>query len=113
MYKYRVKVLLSSYNGENYIDKQITSILNQENVDISILIRDDGSKDNTRNLLSKYAENPHIEVVYGENIGFKKSFSTLVKLAAKDDTAFDYFAFADQDDLMGRNLILRHVIPIL
>lgn len=99
MHKYRVKVLLSSYNGEKYIDKQINSILNQKDIDVRILIRDDGSKDNTRNILSKYAENSHIEVVYGENIGFKKSFSALVRLAANDNTAFDYYAFADQDDL--------------
>ena len=60
MHKYRVKVLLSSYNGEKYIDKQINSILNQKDIDVRILIRDDGSKDNTRNILSKYAENSHI-----------------------------------------------------
>lgn len=48
----KVQVLLSAYNGEKYIVKQIESILNQENVDVHILIRDDGSTDNTVNLIN-------------------------------------------------------------
>lgn len=100
---YRVRVLLSSYNGEKYIDKQIRSILSQEGVDVSILVRDDGSKDNTKNILSKYERMSNVEVIYGENVGFKKSFSSLVMFAAKDNRIFEYYAFADQDDLWYPN----------
>ena len=42
-----VHVLLSTYNGEVYIEEQIRSILNQKDVQVSLLIRDDGSSDST------------------------------------------------------------------
>lgn len=99
MYKYKVKVLLSSYNGEKYIEKQLISILNQKDVEVKLLIRDDGSKDNTIKILSKYSEKPNIEIVYGKNIGFKKSFSKLVSIANNDPLIYDYYAFSDQDDM--------------
>jgi len=38
---------MSTYNGENYLRQQLDSILAQEGVNISILVRDDGSTDNT------------------------------------------------------------------
>ncbi len=91
-----VQVLLSSYNGEKYIERQIKSILAQEEVDIHLLIRDDGSKDSTRKIIAAYADRypDKVEVVIGENLGYKKSFLTLLKLAGE----YDYYAFADQDD---------------
>ena len=50
----RVSVLLSSYNGEKYIAQQIKSIIEQKGFfDLKIIIRDDGSKDNTRNIIKK------------------------------------------------------------
>ena len=91
-----VQVLLSSYNGEKYIQRQIDSILAQEAVDIHLLIRDDGSKDRTRAIIAEYVEKypDKVEVVTGENLGYKKSFLTLLQLAGD----YDYYAFADQDD---------------
>lgn len=91
-----VQVLLSSYNGEKYISRQIDSILAQEEVDIHLLIRDDGSKDKTREIITAYEKKfpNQIQVVTGENLGYKKSFLTLVQLAGD----YDYYAFADQDD---------------
>ena len=47
----KVQVIMSSYNGEKFIKKQIDSILNQQNVEVSLLIRDDGSKDGTIEIL--------------------------------------------------------------
>ena len=45
----KIVVLLSSYNGEKYISKQIESILNQLiDCDLTLIIRDDGSTDSTK-----------------------------------------------------------------
>ena len=49
-----VKVLLSSYNGEKYIEEAIYSALNQTYKNIEIIVVNDGSKDNTEILLKKY-----------------------------------------------------------
>ena len=93
----KVLVLLSSYNGEKYIKEQINSILNQKNVDINILIRDDGSSDNTQNILKEIeAKCSRIHCIFENNIGYKHSFMKLVYQAGSE---YDYYAFADQDDV--------------
>lgn len=75
----KVVVLLSSYNGEKYIRPQVDSILAQQGVDVRILIRDDGSRDNTLTILQEYGE--RVEVLKGENVGCERSFYNLVKNA--------------------------------
>lgn len=45
-----VVVVMSTYNGEKYLTEQIDSILAQKNVRVELFIRDDGSKDSTRNI---------------------------------------------------------------
>ena len=90
----KVKVLLSYYNGDNYIKEQIDSILKQEDVDVSLVIRNDGSSRNIESLLSEYNDE-RIQYIYGDNLGYKKSFLQTLKLVGKAD----YYAFADQDDV--------------
>jgi rhamnosyltransferase len=102
----KVQVLLSSYNGEKYIKEQIETILKQEDVEISILIRDDGSIDDTVEILDKLAtENKNISYYVGENLGPAKSFMNLVNNAGD----FDYYAFADQDDIWKPRKIISAI----
>lgn len=96
--KKKVLVLLSSYNGEKFISEQISSILNQTNVSIKLLIRDDGSSDNTTAIIEKI-RSPRITLIHGDNIGCIRSFTQLVVAAQKEYDDFDYIAFADQDDI--------------
>ena len=50
-----VMVLMSTYNGERFLREQLDSILNQKSVEVYLLIRDDGSKDRTCQIISEYA----------------------------------------------------------
>lgn len=50
----KVCVLMSTYNGEKYVKEQIESILNQKNVELTLLIRDDGSSDGTYDICKEY-----------------------------------------------------------
>jgi len=87
---------MSTFNGETYLREQLDSIIKQKNVSVHLLIRDDGSTDNTCAILAEYQNKyANIELMKGENFGFKESFKLL--LEASGD--FDYFAFADQDDV--------------
>lgn len=97
----KILILLSSYNGEKYINEQLDSILHQDGIDYHVLIRDDGSIDSTTDILKKYKEvySDQIDVEYGQNIGWKKSFFELCKIAESDYGQYEYFAFADQDDI--------------
>ena len=89
-------VLMSTYNGEQYIRQQLDSLLDQELLPTKIYIRDDGSKDKTAEILEEYAsENKIIEYYCGKNIGPAKSFFELIN---KYEGA-DYYALCDQDDV--------------
>jgi glycosyltransferase involved in cell wall biosynthesis len=91
-----IQVLMSAYNGEKYLKEQIESILRQTGVKVSLLIRDDGSEDNTVFILEQYShKNEAVQYYKGSNIGAQKSFFDLLHHA---DRGCDYFAFADQDD---------------
>ncbi|SEK46073.1 Glycosyltransferase involved in cell wall bisynthesis [Pseudobutyrivibrio ruminis] len=91
-----VNVLISTYNGEKYIKEQLDSIFNQSYDNISIYVRDDGSTDSTLDIVNDYiSKGKSVRLIPGENIGFGKSFMSLLKIA--DDG--DYWAFCDQDDV--------------
>ena len=94
-----VLVLMSTYNSGDYLNEQIDSILAQINVNVHLLIRDDGSKNSTvdriKSLKNKYGRITFIE---GENLGFADSFMNLVYEAHKFNN-YQYFAFADHDDV--------------
>ena len=47
----KVEILMSTYNGEKFVEAQIKSIVQQKNVDIHLTIRDDGSKDDTISII--------------------------------------------------------------
>lgn len=94
----RILVLLSAYNGEKYISAQIESILHQKTEhQVDLLIRDDGSNDDTLNILQEYEMkySDRIKVVEGENIGYNKSFFWLIQEA----NGYDYYSLSDQDDV--------------
>lgn len=92
----KIQILLSTYNGEQYLREQLDSLLYQSYPEISILIRDDGSVDNTISILEEYSyKDSRIKWYKGNNIGVWKSFFDLMENA---DTKADYYAFCDQDD---------------
>jgi len=103
----KVEILMSTYNGEKFVEAQIKSIVQQKNVDIHLTIRDDGSKDDTISIIKmqqkKYPD--RIALVEGENVGYRKSFLRLLDFAIDAD----YYGFADQDDLWKEEKISRAV----
>ncbi len=96
----KVLVLMSTYNGERYLREQIDSILHQKGVDIGLMIRDDGSKDETSDILNDYeSKYSNIQVELGHNKGCTDSFRCLLNAAYNKIEKFDFFAFCDQDDV--------------
>lgn len=101
---YIVLVLMSTYNGEKYLEAQLESIITQEGATPIILIRDDGSSDGTHKILKRY-EARGIQWYQGHNIGAWKSFMELLQNAEKhvDLENIDYIALADQDDIWDKD----------
>lgn len=93
-----VNILISTYNGASYIKQQLESIFSQTYNDYQIYIRDDGSTDDTLNVIYQIVENSEhldkIHIIEGDNLGFCESFCELLKYAMDGD----YWAFCDQDD---------------
>lgn len=98
-----VLVMLSTYNGEKYLTYQLDSILSQEEVDVYLLVRDDGSQDNTIAILEKYKRMYPDRIILhkGNNIGCGKSFRWVMEeaLIFGERRNIDYYAFSDQDDI--------------
>lgn len=89
-----VVVLLSTYNGEKFLREQIDSVLNQKDVNVQIIVRDDGSSDATIDILNEYKQSGKIVFYTGENKRTAQSFMDLVYSSPDSD----YYAFCDQDD---------------
>lgn len=93
----QIDVLMATYNGEKYIDSQIQSLLNQTHQNFCLYICDDHSKDNTKTIIEKYANDypEKIKIIVSEkNLGAIQNFSFLMS-----QSKADYVMFADQDDL--------------
>lgn len=101
-----VAVVIFSYNYEQFLRQSIDSVLNQSDRFDQILVIDDGSTDNSRELLAEYGDK--IETVFQENTGQLGAAVTALKHLR---TAFVYFLdaddYADPDarEIIGRNLI--------
>lgn len=93
----KIAVLMSTYNGEQFIEEQLESLANQKcSHEVNIYIRDDGSSDRTISIIEKWKQNLKIDLFTGENLGPAYSFWEL--LTNKSIHA-DYYAFCDQDDI--------------
>ena len=103
-----IDILLATYNGEKYIDKQIKSLLTQDregmDTDIRILIRDDGSTDDTLNIIQKRLEfyrerrDNLMEVkILDDRIPTGSPAANFLKLLSVSTA--DYVMFSDQDDM--------------
>lgn len=102
----RILIMLSTYNGEKYLEEQLNSIINQETeCEVHLYIRDDHSTDNTINILKKYESYDHIQVEYGHNIGCNASFLSMLQHAH----GYDYYGFSDQDDIWMSNKIQKAI----
>ncbi|NOR55884.1 MAG: glycosyltransferase [Sulfurovum sp.] len=95
-----ISIAMCTYNGERFIEEQIDSILNQSYANFELIITDDGSSDNTIEIIKKYLEHDkRIKLYQNENnLGFVKNFEKAISLCSGN-----YIALADQDDSWKQN----------
>lgn len=103
---------MSTYNGQKYIKEQIESLLNQSVVgsdfEVKLIIRDDGSSDNTLDIISTYSDRLFVKIEKGRNFGPARSFWELLNTAPKAD----YYAFCDQDDVWFPQKLERAIVTL-
>ena len=100
----QISICMATYNGQEYLKKQIDSIFAQSNQDWQLLIRDDGSCDNTISIIEDYmARFPDkIKLITGKecHLGASLNFGQLLEY-----TDTQYIMFSDQDDIWLPNKI--------
>lgn len=100
---HRVDILLPTYNGEKYIQKQIKSLLQQSHKDLRIIVRDDCSTDQTINIIQNLANEDDRIVINTDitrNLGLVFNIEYLLNLSDAN-----YLIFCDQDDVWFENKI--------
>jgi glycosyltransferase involved in cell wall biosynthesis len=90
-----ISIVMATYNGEKYLDKQLESIVNQTVKPAEIIICDDCSTDKTLDIIRCYQSKLPIHLELNEvNIGYVKNFEKALSLATGE-----YISFCDQDDI--------------
>ena len=87
----QVSVVIPAYNSGKYLDRALASVLAQTRPVDEIIVVDDGSTDNTRDLVQKYGD--QVRYIYQDNAGVSAARNTGIK-AAK----YEWIAFLDADD---------------
>ena len=98
---------MSTYNGAEHVAAQLDSILAQDVTDVadlSVYVRDDGSRDDTCAILQGYADKGLIRFLSGKNLGVVGSF---LDVLAAVPTDVDYVALCDQDDVWHADKLSR------
>src|SRR5665213_4214854 len=103
-----VAILMGTKNGAKFLAAQLASIADQTHADWSLFVSDDGSTDNTKEIIAHF-ERDHpqkILVRAGPEQGVSANF---VSLATDPTIDADYFAFSDQDDIWHSDRLERAI----
>ena len=96
-----ISIIMPTYNRAGYIEEALDSIKKQTFTDYEIIVVDDGSTDNTREILEKHEE---IRCFYVDHMGIAGARNTAVKAARGK-----WIAFLDSDDLWKEDKLLKQV----
>ena len=99
---------MATFNGEKWLQEQINSIVDQKNVSVDILVRDDGSEDNTIKVIKKNQKLHNIKLILNKNKN-KSATLNFLNLIINAKNNYDFYAFSDQDDEWGRDKLIRAI----
>jgi len=94
----KVSVILPCYNGSLWISNAIDSILCQTYSNFELVIIDDGSTDNSKDVIYPYISDRRVHYIYQENRGFSGAVNRGIK-----ESKGDLIGFIGQDDMWMHN----------
>ena len=106
----KILILLAAYNGEKYLSEQIKSIQGQTISNWTLVVRDDGSDDNSKDIIEDFAaRDTRIRLLHDEREGrgTTKNFDALMQVALAEGA--DAVFFSDQDDIWLPHKIARQL----
>ena len=100
----KISVVMPVYNKELYLEKTLQSILNQTYKNFEIIIVNDGSTDNTKQICDEYAKkDSRISVYHIENGGVSNARNTGLKYVTGE-----YIQFIDADDCINEGIFEKY-----
>lgn len=97
-----VSIVVPVYNVQTYLAKCLDSILSQTFSDIEVIVINDGSKDNSQEIINQYAEHHNIITINKDNEGLSETRNKgLLKAQG------EYVLFIDSDDYIAPNMVER------
>lgn len=94
----KIAVILASYNGADFIEEQIESVIAQKNVQTKVFLSDDNSVDHTLKLVAERFPKTNISCNSPGSGSAANNFLGFIK-KIDDWEEFDYVSFCDQDDI--------------
>lgn len=99
-----ISVLMPAYNSELYIAEAIESILNQTYSNIELIIFDDGSTDNTRQVIQSFDDPRIVKMLSDQNYGVVRARNDMI-----DKAGGQYIALMDADDIADRTRLAKQL----
>lgn len=112
----KISIIIPAYNTEHYLSDCMDSIISQQYPSLEIIVVNDGSTDNTLELLRGYSEKySYVQVIDKRNEG-----QSIARNTGADIATGDYVLFVDSDDILSHNslkgiadFISKHQIDML
>lgn len=99
--EYHLQIIVPMYNAEQYVEECLESLLSQKTVfTYKVILIDDGSKDNTVNVVKEYLSDERISLIRQENAG-----AAVARNTGLEEIRADYIMFLDIDDKLAVNAI--------
>lgn len=95
-----VSIIITCYNYEKFVKQAIDSALNQTYESIEIVIVDDGSTDNSKQVIEEYKNNPKIVCINQKNAGVASARNNGIKVSTGD-----IILILDADDIIDKNYV--------
>ena len=98
---------MPAYNSELYIAEAIKSILNQSYQNIELIIFDDGSSDNTRQVVESFSDPRIVKILSDQNYGVVRARNEMI-----DKAQGQYIALMDADDIADRSRLEKQLASL-
>lgn len=104
-----ISIIIPVYNVEKYLEQCLNTVINQTYRSLEIIIVDDGSTDNSKDICADFAKRDHrIQLIHKTNGGQASARNVAIRAATGD-----YLFFVDSDDLLALNCIERELQILL